>query len=373
MAFSTNQVRALKQELRASDIRTRQAQGRELSYIEGWHAIAEANRIFGYDAWSRETVESRCVLSRENRGTFHVVYVAKVRLSVRAKDQVIVREGFGTGEAQCPTLGEAHDKAIKTAETDATKRALATFGKPFGLALYLGHRSRVQQQVGDAPKPDIARRRTLQRLGPNGRYYVPHNPLPPIDPDLAAHQAATRNGAAGARADDRAQGEGDPRSPDASGTPAAGLDSPIEATSPKTPSASPDQARTEASDRPNPIESNRSEVTPLLLPRTPRRREPAHLKYVAAQPCLLCGRTPSDAHHLRFAQPRAMGRKVSDEFAVPLCRTHHRQLHQGGNEVQWWMDMDIDPLPIARDLWEESRGKVAATASSAVTPLATKG
>ncbi|MGE3149964.1 MAG: hypothetical protein AB7K04_12945, partial [Pseudorhodoplanes sp.] len=112
------------------------------------------------------------------------------------------------------------------------------------------------------------------------------------------------------------------------------------------------------------LQNVRSDVGRLLLPRTPRRREPAHLKYVATQPCLLCGRTPSDAHHLRFAQPRALGRKVSDEFTVPLCRTHHRQLHQGGDEVQWWMDMDIDPLPIARDLWKESRGKVAAAESS---------
>jgi hypothetical protein len=73
------------------------------------------------------------------------------------------------------------------------------------------------------------------------------------------------------------------------------------------------------------------------------------------EPCLLCGRTPSDAHHLRFAQPRALGRKVSDEFTVPLCRTHHRQLHQSGNEVAWWADMGIDPLPIAQDLWAEFR------------------
>lgn len=375
MAFSTNQVRALKRELKASDIRTRQAQGRELSYIEGWHAIAEANRIFGYDAWSRETVESRCVLSRENRGTLHVVYVAKVRLSVRAKDQVIVREGFGTGEAQCPTLGEAHDKAIKTAETDATKRALATFGKPFGLALYLGHRSRVQQQAGDAPKPDIARRRTLQRLGPNGRYYVPHNPVPPMDPDLVAHNAAaTAQTVAVDGQEDTDQHQARSDSPLPEAVAAITTTSPEPAPSPGGPT-SPEPAATDPGmqQRPSLVENARSGITELLLPRTPRRRVPAHLKYVAAQPCLLCGRTPSDAHHLRFAQPRALGRKVSDEFAVPLCRTHHRQLHQGGNEVQWWMDMDIDPLPIARDLWEESRGKVAATASSAVTPLATKG
>ena len=72
----------------------------------------------------------------------------------------------------------------------------------------------------------------------------------------------------------------------------------------------------------------------LTFGHTPRRRNKAHLKFVASQPCLLCGRRPSDPHHLRFAQPQALGRKVSDEFTVPLCRTHHRQLHRAGNEVR---------------------------------------
>ena len=67
-----------------------------------------------------------------------------------------------------------------------------------------------------------------------------------------------------------------------------------------------------------------------------RHRDKTHLRFVALQPCLLCGRSPSDPHHLRFAQPRAMGRKNSDEFVVPLCRTHHRQNHQVGDEVSWW-------------------------------------
>jgi len=93
----------------------------------------------------------------------------------------------------------------------------------------------------------------------------------------------------------------------------------------------------------------------MLINRSIRRRVPAHLKFVGQQPCLLCSRTPSDAHHLKFAQPRALGRKVSDEFTVPLCRIHHRQLHESGNEVAWWMDMGIDPLPIAQGLWEESQ------------------
>ena len=89
-----------------------------------------------------------------------------------------------------------------------------------------------------------------------------------------------------------------------------------------------------------------------------RHRDKAHLRFVALQPCLLCGRSPSDPHHLRFAQPRAMGRKNSDEFVVPLCRTHHRQNHGVGNEVSWWTQTKIDPLKVALRLWQVSRGVI---------------
>ena len=88
----------------------------------------------------------------------------------------------------------------------------------------------------------------------------------------------------------------------------------------------------------------------------PRRlRDKSHLKYIATQPCLVCGQQPSDPHHLRFAQPRALDLKVSDEFTVPLCRGHHRQLHQVGNEIAWWEDLNIDALEIAKGLWEQTR------------------
>ena len=89
-----------------------------------------------------------------------------------------------------------------------------------------------------------------------------------------------------------------------------------------------------------------------------RHRDKAHLRLVALQPCLLCGRSPSDPHHLRFAQPRAMGRKNSDEFVVPLCRTHHRQNHQVGDEVSWWAQTKIDPMKVALRLWQVSRGVI---------------
>ena len=136
MGFSAKQVQALRRSLNSRHVRTREANGRELSYIEGWYAISEANRIFGFDGWNRETVESRCVLARENRGSFLAVYIAKVRITVHADGAIIIREGHGSGEGRGTSPGEVHDIALKAAETDATKRALATFGKPFGLELY---------------------------------------------------------------------------------------------------------------------------------------------------------------------------------------------------------------------------------------------
>ena len=88
----------------------------------------------------------------------------------------------------------------------------------------------------------------------------------------------------------------------------------------------------------------------------PRRiRDKAHLQYVASQPCLICGRTPSHAHHLRFAQARALSRKVSDEWAVPLCATHHRSLHDGGEEERWWKERKVDPVLRACQLWRQTR------------------
>ncbi len=92
----------------------------------------------------------------------------------------------------------------------------------------------------------------------------------------------------------------------------------------------------------------------LALP-TPRRiRDRDHVQLVAKQPCLICGRRPAESHHLRFAQPRALGRKVSDEFAVPLCRGHHREVHHCGDEAAWWRKAGIDPTVPARVLWLES-------------------
>ena len=95
-----------------------------------------------------------------------------------------------------------------------------------------------------------------------------------------------------------------------------------------------------------------------IAAKTIRLRDKEHCKFVATQPCVVCGRTPAEGHHVRFAQPRALSRKVSDEYMVPVCRAHHRELHRFGDEASWWVGVNIDPLPIALQLWRRSRSFV---------------
>ena len=108
-------------------------------------------------------------------------------------------------------------------------------------------------------------------------------------------------------------------------------------------------------DTPEPESPSASSRSGRIPAKTIRLRDGDHRKFVSTQPCLVCGRSPADAHHLRFAQPRALGRKVSDEFTVPLCRAHHRELHRRGNEAAWWRSIKIEPLPVAYRLWQHSR------------------
>ena len=157
MALSDVQLRQLRAKLDARHIKTRKANGTDLHYVEGWRVISEANRIFGYDAWDRRTVATKCVSSSGNGQRHFAAYTAKVRITVRAGDITIVREGSGTGEGSGFTLGQAHEIALKSAETDATKRALATFGNPFGLALY------DREQLGIRKRRNL---RSTPALGP---------------------------------------------------------------------------------------------------------------------------------------------------------------------------------------------------------------
>ena len=115
-------------------------------------------------------------------------------------------------------------------------------------------------------------------------------------------------------------------------------------------------------DDPSASKRPRAETPPAKIDKSqltfgePRRlRDKGHLKFVASQPCLICGRNPADAHHLRFTQPRGMGLKVSDEFTVPLCRIHHRDVHGHVDEIAWWERRAIDPLATSRALWVSTR------------------
>jgi Rad52/22 family double-strand break repair protein len=317
MGFSAKQVQALRRTLNSRYVRTREANGRELSYIEGWYAISEANRIFGFDSWDRETVESRCLLARENRGTFLAVYIARVRITVHAEGTTVIREGHGSGEGRGDSPGEVHDIALKAAETDATKRALATFGKPFGLELYRKDKKGIFERLPTL-QPTSAGSPAQPRVGlhpddttpiPRPSHYYGRRHYGSMTNLLHQDQAQTKDNAS---------------------------------TAPPLAPATVDRA---------PAKIDKSQLT-IAEPK--RLRDKAYLKFVASQPCLVCGRQPSDPHHLRFAQPRAIGLKVSDEFAVPLCRGHHRQLHQAGDEIAWWKTQRVNALEIARGLWEKT-------------------
>ena len=158
--FSPEQLAALSAPLDRAKVRQREQGRTKVSYLEGWQAIAEANRIFGFDGWQRETIAVQCVSERErtlgssNRAGWGVTYTARVRICVcDGSGGQVIREGSGAGHGIDADLGQAHESALKEAETDAMKRALMTFGNPFGLALY----DKQQREVTGAPNSGAAR------------------------------------------------------------------------------------------------------------------------------------------------------------------------------------------------------------------------
>ena len=381
MALSDTQVRQLRAKLDGKHVKTRNANGTDLHYVEGWHVIAEANRIFGYDAWDRRTLASHCVWSGPSGAYHDAAYTAKVRVSVRAGDITIVREGSGTGEGRASTPGQAHELALKGAETDATKRALATFGNPFGLALYDREQAGVrkarsikssppigpwvlhspagaQEASFDQPSEFAGALRTAmseandievlfniweQNVGTvrvlNKHLKQDHLPKSGVAPQLVAHLKRCAIALV---------------KPHAAGT------EEVQATSSQTLNGDGRQ---------------KIDKSVLTISEPKRHRSKEHLKYVAQQPCLICGRSPSHAHHVRFAQSKGLALKVSDEFTVPLCVIHHSENHSTGDERKWWQKHNIDPLAIARRLWEESckpgEYSVADQADTAIAALST--
>jgi hypothetical protein len=160
--FSERQVAALSAPLDRANVRQREQGRSRVSYLEGWQVIAEANRIFGFDGWERSTLISRCVAEherqigakgagRDRKSGWGVTYIARVRITITAGNRTLIREGSGAGHGIDADLGLAHESALKEAETDATKRALMTFGNPFGLALYDKQQRQVSSSAAATP------------------------------------------------------------------------------------------------------------------------------------------------------------------------------------------------------------------------------
>ena len=250
--------------------------------------------------------------------------------------------------------------ALKAAETDGTKRALATFGRPFGLELYRGGRSANPKAEA---KPLMASpslgagnlHETAESAAPAATVITGGSTASSVVPPEPAHKTLPHVGRSAASAPLPSD-----TAPIARPSRHYGRQRYVETREHNAALMRKAEGRAvEASlvpSQPDLLPPGKIDKSVLLFNEPKRLRDKGHLKFVGSQPCLVCGRQPADAHHLRFAQPRALGLKVSDEFTVPLCRGHHRAVHQTGNEAAWWEDLDINALEIARGLWEQSRG-----------------
>jgi len=373
MAFTEAQVKNLQAKLDGKRIKTRQANGLTLAYVEGWYVIAEANRIFGYDAWDRRTRTNNCVWTATKGEFYHAAYTAKVRVSVRAGDTMIVREGSGTGEGKALTPGQAHELALKAAETDATKRALATFGNPFGLALYDHGQTGVRKvRNGKASSPEGLNRGPWVLHSATGVAVASFDKAGEFAEALRkamsnAHDVELlftiweQNVETVRALNMSLKQEALPRSGVAPqlvahlkhcavelGKPRNGVDDGLHAGKNNV-----ESRRPECSARP------KVDKSVLTISEPKRHRSKQHLRFVAQHACLICGRSPTHAHHLRHAQPKGLGLKVSDEFTVPLCAVHHSENHASGDERRWWQERHIDPLPVAEQLWQRTNGTPA--------------
>ena len=352
MAFSDTQTRQLKAKLDERNVKTRMINGTALHYVEGWHAISEANRIFGYDAWDRRTLTARCVWTSSTGAKFQAAYVAKVRIRVRAGDITITRDGSGTGEGTALTAGQAHDLALKSAETDATKRALTTFGNAFGLALYDAEQSGVRRREGKDKKMNsgpwllhAGDGSVSDSFTTSGSFADALRTNLTSAPDIENLFELWERNVAAVRSLSRCAGKRGEA--DLAKTLVEHFKSCARSLG-KSPQTKIDKS-----------------VLTISEPKRIRSKE--HLRFVASQPCLICGRSPAHAHHIRFAQTKGIGLKVSDEFTVPLCATHHSENHRTGSETKWWEAYKIEPLSIAHQLWAKSQQRQVAPTVAADT------
>ena len=269
-----------------------------------------------------------------------------------------MREGSGTGEGFGATTGQAHDIALKSAETDATKRALATFGNPFGLALYdreqLGVRRCKRAEDAADLAPWILRGASGEE---HARYDKPSEFALGLREALDAAQdieglfAVWERNVDTVRAMNRSLNQNHLRKSGAASQLVTHLKRCAVALA-KQPNHT---TQTDSGSQDKHWRVRKIDKSELTIGHPKRIRCKEHLRFVSSQPCAICGRTPSHAHHVRYAQPRGLGLKVSDEFTVPLCATHHQQLHNTTKEREWWQERNIDPLAIALRLWQETR------------------
>jgi DNA recombination protein Rad52 len=357
-SFSPRQIRALAGKLDRRHVHTRNLEGRDISYIEGWFAIAEANAIFGFDGWDREMIHFERVYERSRGETTSCAYLARVRIRVRACDAIILREGTGWGATSGKVLADIHERAIKAAETDATKRALATFGNRFGLCLY-------DKAQGGVSEPNPANGFVIygpsgavfaDRLSPEGFCSGFRQLIGKVEaPTELALWYAQNMGQIGKLRDEM------PSLKSPKGEHYADI---LERLIIERLSAAPIESEDHGASPSvikEPAEPSRIALGPridkasLQIGTQRRFRDKAHLRTVSGKPCLVCGQGPCHAHHLKFAQSHGLAQKVSDEFVVPLCALHHDELHRAGGERDWWRDKGLDPLPVALDLWQKSR------------------
>ena len=297
-----------------------------------------------------------------------------MRIRVRAGDVTIVREGSGSGEGRAATPGQAHDIALKSAETDATKRALATFGNVFGLALYDREQAGVRQHKAKPASTQPAAGPWVMRsdAGMDREQFAK-----PRDFLRSLREAMTKardieclfntweKNVATVRELNAARERLGLEPGFAPGLVTHLKSCAVALVKPSSPAseltAQPDHtADAHAGNK----DRARIDKSMLAVGEIKRIRSKEHLRFVARQPCVICGRTPSHAHHVRYAQPRGLGLKVSDEFTVPLCAIHHHENHTTGNERRWWQERKIDPLEIAGALWRESRVPVPSPADT---------
>lgn len=371
--FSGRQLRHLNQAVDEKAIYRREKDGKEFKYIAAWYAISEANRIFGHGGWDRETVLIEKIFEKNRFDVTSCAYIAKVKITVHGPSGMVSREGTGFGHSNHAHSGEAHEKALKSAETDATKRALATFGSRFGLSLY-------QPPTMARSASNLTNIAMLTLVAPDGKILSEdlspeaflsgfqqllqkidsqHSLAALIKANISAKEQLAADGMTAQEKSyidafdamlTRRKGDlGAPSATEkiAATAPICPVDTVTPAKVPEAPSVSvPSPSRFEA----------RMKVDKSVLSFSTNRRirNKVHLDLVGSKPCLICEETGCHAHHITYAQPRGLSVKVSDEFTVPLCALHHNQLHQSGSERSWWTMQGIDPLQTAENLWEET-------------------